>query len=159
MSNPNDPEFDKLHRLLALKRYERPPQGYFDRFPDEFRRRQRTEPLRQPSWWEQLAELFRGEPLLAARYALGSAFVLLLCVNALFLVHRPPGGNGTDLASSQPVTNRSVVNVAQPVRFEPMPPPELFAERPQQVASNTGPQYILDRVNVAPASYDASVDF
>jgi len=41
---------DEIARLLRLKRYERPPHGYFENFLHEFRRRQRDELLRQPIW-------------------------------------------------------------------------------------------------------------
>ncbi len=81
MSTQQNPEFDKLRGLLALKRHEKPHPGYFANFLDEFHRRQRLEPIRHQSWWNQLAEFFRGEPLLAARYALGTAAILLLCLN------------------------------------------------------------------------------
>ncbi len=134
MSTQNNPEFDKLRRLLAIKRRERPPQSYFDGFLSEFHRRQRAEPIRRRGWWEQLSEFFRAEPLLAARYALATAAVLLLCANIYMLAHRP-------------------------APYAPMPPPMAFVEqRPLQVVSNTQPSstphYILDRINVAPADYE-----
>ncbi len=142
MSTQDDPDFGRLKRLLAAKRHERPPQSYFDGFLDEFHRRQRAEPIRKRGWWDQLRELFRAEPLLAARYALGAAAVLVLGVNIFLLAHRPA-----------------------PTPFTPMPPPVAFAteQRPVQVASNaqvnSGPHYILDRVDAAPVTYEPQGDF
>jgi len=158
MSEQIDPEFEKLRRLLAVKRHERPPANYFENFLDEFHRRQRTEPLRKPGWWEQLTELFRAEPLLAARYALGSAIVLMLCLNVYLLVRTPPTGR-TELATIPPVTNGMIAVAKTGPGFQPMPPPGAFAEpRPQPVlvASNN---FILDRVNAAPVNYDPTGDF
>lgn len=40
-------DFEDLQKLLRLKRYERPPDGYFERFAEEFKERQRSEMLRQ----------------------------------------------------------------------------------------------------------------
>ena len=51
---------NKIARLLRLKRYEQPPPDYFENFLSEFRRRQRDELLRQPSWriWFKRAQSF-----------------------------------------------------------------------------------------------------
>ncbi len=44
--NPEDPEIQKL---IALKRYEKPPEDYFDHFLSEFQCRQREELLKRSS--------------------------------------------------------------------------------------------------------------
>jgi hypothetical protein len=156
MSSQQDPEFDKLRRLLAIKRHERPPQDYFEGFLGEFHRRQRAEPIRRASWWEQMVEFFRGEPLLAARYALGTAVVLLLCVNAYLLTRPANSPRGPTVANVRPPTNMLSV-AAKPSDFSPMPPPRTFAEpQPMLVASNN---FILDRVNAVPVSLDRSGEF
>ncbi len=40
---------DKVQKLIALKRYENPPPGFFDDFLEEFQQRQREELLRKSS--------------------------------------------------------------------------------------------------------------
>ena len=150
MITQNDPEFQKLRRLLTLKRHERAPQGYFENFLDEFHRRQRVEPIRRLGWWEQLIEIFRCEPLLAARYALATAAIVLLCVNVYIVANR----------SSGPGDVPAMASAKEP--FAPVPPPSNFAvnePRPMLVASNVGPHYVLDRVNITPANYEPRGDF
>jgi hypothetical protein len=44
-----------MHRIIRLKRYEQPPEDYFEDFLHEFHRRQRAELLR-PSFQSQLLE-------------------------------------------------------------------------------------------------------
>lgn len=164
MSKQSDPEFEKVSRLLALKRHERPPKGYFDNFLSEFHSRQRAELLRARGWWEQLFEVVRGEPVAVARYALGVALALLLCVNAFLLLNRSAQAPSPPTLAEQ---------------FTPQPPPSVFAaqtrpsatevvEAPMQsvfpqlasnVQVNTRSQFILDRINISPASYDTSGDF
>jgi hypothetical protein len=46
---------EPMHRIIRLKRYERPPEGYFDDFLKEFHRRQRAE-LLSPSIGELILE-------------------------------------------------------------------------------------------------------
>jgi hypothetical protein len=38
-------EFEEIQRLIRLKKYEQPPEGYLEGFVDEFQRRQRSELL------------------------------------------------------------------------------------------------------------------
>ena len=58
-----------VSKLLRLKRYEKPPPGYFDDFLREFQRRQRVEALRRPGWaifWERIVSIaptFPGSPV------------------------------------------------------------------------------------------------
>ena len=42
-------EYEDLERLIRLKRYEQPPEGYFEDFLNEFQRRQRSELLQRSS--------------------------------------------------------------------------------------------------------------
>jgi len=58
---PNDPQFDDLRRLLAMKRAERPPQETMDGFLDAFHKRLADEQAadaarRANSWWLRLRE-------------------------------------------------------------------------------------------------------
>lgn len=41
-------DFEKIRKLIALKRYETPGEAYFERFVEEFHDRQRAEMLRLP---------------------------------------------------------------------------------------------------------------
>ncbi|MDP0491350.1 MAG: hypothetical protein Q7Q71_09905 [Verrucomicrobiota bacterium JB023] len=74
MSAPQDlpnEELQQLQSLLRLKNYERPVDGYFEDFLDEFHRRQREEVVsREPSVWEKVTTWFNG--LGAARWAYGA---------------------------------------------------------------------------------------
>jgi len=48
---------EPMHKIIRLKRYEQPPEGYFDGFLREFHRRQRAELLR-PSLYGLFKERF-----------------------------------------------------------------------------------------------------
>ena len=66
-ADPND--FDALKKLLALKRHEQPPPGYFDRLPQQIRNRIETEPA---TFWEKYLPTFNFRPA----YAYGFGFVV-----------------------------------------------------------------------------------
>lgn len=65
------PDHERLVRLLALKRHEVPPPGYFDRFADRvvLHIRAGHTPVPEP-WWTRLREWFVTEPALAGSYAM-----------------------------------------------------------------------------------------
>ncbi len=55
--NTQPPEdFEALLRLLALKRHERPPPGFFNDFSDRVMSRiAQEEEMRARSWWDRLS--------------------------------------------------------------------------------------------------------
>lgn len=100
---------NEIGKLLRLKRYEQPPQGYFEEFLHEFHRRQRAELLRQPVWREWLQKVQDGMlelnlPALTSSRAVMAAVVVcaaLLSIN----VYR----------DTEPVTNVAVAPVKRAV--------------------------------------------
>ena len=67
-SSPDD--FQDLRRLLALKRHEQPPPGYFNYLPDKIQLRVERDDLSEHStWWEWLVRKLDGQPVLAGAYA------------------------------------------------------------------------------------------
>ena len=74
---PSDDE-QRLLRLLALKRYETPPPGFFDHLPRRILVSVRAGvELEDASWWERLRHLILREPMVAGSYAaLGLGAVL-----------------------------------------------------------------------------------
>lgn len=134
--------------LLALKRYERPPEGYVERFVVEFQRRQRAELLtRTPDWraWlEGVLERLEGMRVPAGAYA--TAILVALVVAAGIFLATPNAaeqGSRAGLASGG-------AEAGGPVKLElHAPPPEEFV-RPVQIpswktVSNLPTQYLLDR--------------
>jgi len=69
--NPPPEEFDRLRKLLALKRCEQPPPGYFNHFSDKIIARIDAEgPCIRISWWQQLFPEWDAKPVLACAYGL-----------------------------------------------------------------------------------------
>lgn len=67
--SPRHEEFTELRKLLALKRYERPPPNYFDHLRERVGTRLEAEELVEySSWWQWLVERFDAKPVLACVY-------------------------------------------------------------------------------------------
>jgi hypothetical protein len=78
-SSPDD--FKDLQRLLALKRHEQPPPGYFYYLTEKVmvRIEQESESLAEHStWWEWLVARFDARPWLATAYACAISSLLLM---------------------------------------------------------------------------------
>ncbi len=120
---PERDDFESLRRLLALKKYEQPPPGYFSRFSQQVvLRLERGEAspeaskfdwvLSPLSWLQRTWDALEGRPALAG--CLGFAVCGLLATGLYFSDKTPPMASvvtvdsplgTTSLASAQPSTN------------------------------------------------------
>jgi len=83
--NENENNFESLRRLLALKRHETPPPGYFDNFSAEVTARIRAgDAGRMESASRQLPWLFRLLSAFEAKPAFSGAFASVLCMLLIF---------------------------------------------------------------------------
>lgn len=120
--NPNPTPEEKLQRLLRLKRYEQPPEGYAEVILEKFQRRQRSEILRS-STWSILTERLGGFLQLLRRpvviWSAGAAYAAVLLT--LWLLPRPThqGGStfviGGNMAADIPVSTTPAPPTAHPV--------------------------------------------
>src|SRR5215813_2226334 len=74
--NSDSENFDSLQRLLALKRHEQPPPGYFNRFPREVMARIKAgenggEIGYDASWLQRLLGMFELKPVFAGAFGAG----------------------------------------------------------------------------------------
>lgn len=148
MSQPTE-EFDDVRRLLALKRHEVPPPGYFDRFPGQVLARIHAEQQSAAEpWWNPLLRSLAWQRFLAAANLAALAGVAIIGVTLVNLTgEEEPGADhfaalqleeaGTDGIIGQPV---------QPLAAGvPGLADALFSVPSRQVADQAGP--------VAPVSY------
>jgi hypothetical protein len=77
-------EFEMLQKLLALKRHEQPPPGYFNHFADRVIAQLEAEGARPSlTWWQRCWEVLTAPPAVALSYGavvlgVGTLGVLLL---------------------------------------------------------------------------------
>lgn len=97
--DPVEDNFASLRRLLAFKRNERPPPGYFDRLPDRILNRIALDDAPEPgNWMHTLLERFHLRPALAGFACVAVGAACFLGINASErMVHRPLTAS-TDLA-------------------------------------------------------------
>lgn len=121
---------DTISKLLRLKRYEQPPEDYFENFLAEFQLRQRAEVIHRPFWriaWDRLCYLLapQGVPRLVA--AGSFAVAVIACGTVMtwsddetnpFATSATTAANSTPLAaaaqSSKPSKSSSAVQYVLP---------------------------------------------
>jgi hypothetical protein len=78
MSYPKD-DFDEVRRLLACKRHEQPPPGYFNSFSARvIDHIQAEEAAGYSSWWSWLVDRLDAKPVLVCAYGLAVSGLLFL---------------------------------------------------------------------------------
>jgi len=90
--NPDSENFDSLRQLLALKRHEIPPPGYFDRLPRDIMARIKAgdtgnELGADLSWFQRFLRVFELKPVFAG--AFGTAVCAFLISSVVTSEHTP----------------------------------------------------------------------
>ena len=137
-------ELSNIQKLIRLKRYEQPPEDYFDDFLLEFQRRQRNEMLQRPTWefvWERANLWLNNFRVPALAYA---SIVAVAVAGAAVMMSSPAGSNTHSLASTG-----APVNV---VSSAPLNSVATVSTNPH--SSNSS--YVLEK---RPVSYDAPFSF
>jgi hypothetical protein len=115
-SDPGD--FDSLLKLMALKRHEQPPPGYFNRLPGKILDRiERGEG--QPRFWEKFVTAFAFRPAMA--YASVLAAFSALTFSVIYSVKTQPQDSAQNLFKNSWRTGGSDAAYASQLSgFEPL---------------------------------------
>ena len=119
--NPESKDFDSLQRLLALKRYEQPPPGYFDRFNRDVMARIKAGEkggvvgIESSSWFQRMLSLFDVKPIFAGAFGTAvCAFVIsgVISERAPAVATTSPGPISPSVATVVPMDATPAVDVS-----------------------------------------------
>lgn len=80
----DDPkDFEKLRRILALKRNEVPPPAYFDTFSDKVIARIEADQMARSGLWRQVISLFRTRPAISWSFSVAAVLALFVAGNGV----------------------------------------------------------------------------
>jgi hypothetical protein len=141
-SSPED--FKDLRRLVALKRHEKPPPGYFNYLPDQVQMRIERDDLSEYfTWWQWLVQKLDAQPVLAGAYAFAISGLMLLGFKlSQDLQQEAFGeasllGNALDPSALQPgpALQRHFANPAPLLYFTDLASTEIVVDEPPMVSS------------------------
>lgn len=131
MKNPPENEFRDIRRLLALKRYEQPPPGYFNNLPREIIAKlkadrygeNRTPASSSPlTWLDRFLNRLQAQPAFAG--ACGALLGAVL-IGGILLGEgtvQKPAAMPSLITDLRPVVAPTVEVVAMPAAFQPVAP-------------------------------------
>jgi hypothetical protein len=162
-------DFEKLRQLLALKRHEIPPPGYFRDFSSRLLTRlEEDRSHSEDGWLTRLTALFQTRPAISWSFGMASCLVVV-AATTLFETDPPsPAGgtpamqaiaNLTDQPSSAPAAGAFLVTNLEPRQFalEMAPPPSQAAPSnslfsfPFYLRQDLRPEFRGEQI---PASYE-----
>ena len=117
----NPDEFESLKKLLALKRHEEPPPGYFDRLPGEIRARIAHAQASPEPWWRRWLATWDLSPALATSYAV---VAVTLVVGGIWMTKQPVAEGGPQIVTT-PVPSVDA-NLTNTIIASNAAPPGLF---------------------------------
>ncbi len=109
---------EKVQKLIALKRYEQPPEGYFDDFLSEFQQRQREELLQRSAislGWERFLTWFSEVGW--SKWILGGGLAYAALMLVFVIVKGKPVAPAPPEAGLQPASYQGApMHSARPLR-------------------------------------------
>ena len=117
----NPDEFESLKKLLALKRHEEPPPGYFDRLPGEIRARIAHAQASPEPWWRRWLATWDLSPALATSY---TVVAVTLVVGGIWMAKQPVAEGGPQIVTT-PVPSVDA-NLTNTIIASNAAPPGLF---------------------------------
>ncbi|MDD5140352.1 MAG: hypothetical protein PHY43_08865 [Verrucomicrobiales bacterium] len=148
--NENDNNFESLRRLLAQKRHELPPPGYFNSFSGQIIARIRAGEAKSPltatetPWFLKLLQAFELKPAFAGAFA--SALSLLLVFGIIYAERPDSAPQSFFQASEQSGASFAAVSppaIAQPSISSDITASNSAAASLQPVASLFGSQNVF----------------
>jgi len=134
MMNESENDFEPLRRLLALKRHEIPPPGYFNNFPRLVMARLRAgesdapQAIAAPSWWLKFFQAFEAKPVYVGSFACSLCLLLLL---GIIYAERPDAALKSSIFAAVAPPTASFADATSPA----LPP----AGQPTGLMINTNP--------------------
>lgn len=161
--NRDSENFESLRRLLALKRHEQPPPGYFNRFSGQVIARIKAGEkgeaapalerwLGEAAWWRRICAVLEAKPLFAG--AFGAAVCALLISGIVY----------SERAEPTPAVPPQVATAAEPVESLASAPavPVAPAALQARAVSSTNPvdpslNALFDQLRVQPQAVSFSL--
>lgn len=109
--NSQSDNFEHIRKLLALKRYEQPPPGYFDQLSARILNRIESSDAGQTTLWERLGFAFGSKPAFVC--ALGVVVCGLLCIGLLSTI-QDTTASGMAVSSQLAYGSESVPVISAP---------------------------------------------
>jgi hypothetical protein len=155
---PGTDEFESLRRLLAWKRHEQPPPGYFNDFPHRIVSRIEWEQDSQPKVdWRAWLGGFDPRPILVGAYTVGVCGLLLAGIGlSQALVENPLDAK----VSQNPLNNHGLAAAmapAYPLSLAAMPASDTLPDTANADLLSSPPPFLFDAPQFRPQP--ASVNF
>lgn len=128
-SNQGPEDFETLRKALALKKYEQPPPGYFNRLPNQIMARIEAGEG-QSRFWERFIPSFTFRPAMA--YGFGLAMCGAVALGVYYTSNLPVSNNG-------PMTASSMTTSQQPAAITGPAPGPALASQNQATVNSTNP--------------------
>jgi len=151
MNSSDQENFEKLQKLLALKRYEQPPPGYFNRLPNQIMARIEAGEG-QSRFWERLIPSFTFRPAMA--YGVGLAACGAVSLGVFYTSNLPSSNTGATTASTMTTSQPMMVTSAPAATIASRDPSSVNSTNPVTERSLfPDPQNIGRGLQSAPAGF------